>query len=121
MIKENCNQFLVIIQVEFFIRKTFIQTTVVSFIKILLWPLHLVSKEPICSLQLFYTSDNYTVDIMHNLLEGVVQYELKLVFQYLIKNSISLSSLSERVMSFNYEYTQINNRPSGLKQQKSWP
>lgn len=43
---------------------------------------------------------------MHDLLEGVVQYELKLVFQYLIKNSISLSSLSERIVSFNYGYTE---------------
>lgn len=67
------------------------------------------------SLQLFHTTDNYAVDIMHDLLEGVVQYELKLVFQYLIKNCISLSSLSERIMSFNYGYTQRKNRPSGLK------
>ncbi len=44
-----------------------------------------------------------------------MQYELKLVFQYLIKNSISLSSLSERIMSLNYGYTQRKNRPSGLK------
>ena len=66
------------------------------------------------SLQLFHTTDNYAVDIMHNLL-GVVQYEFKLVFQYLIKNCISVSSLSERIMSFNYGYTQRKNRPSGLK------
>lgn len=67
------------------------------------------------SLQMFHTSDNYAVDIMHDLLEGVVQYELKLVFQYLIKNSISLSSLSERIMSFNYGYTQRKNRPNGIR------
>ena len=70
---------------------------------------------PLNSLQLFHTSDNYAVDIMHDLLEGVVQYELKLVFQYLIKNSISVSSLSERIMSFNYGFTQRKNRPSGVK------
>lgn len=67
------------------------------------------------SLQLFHTSDNCAVDIMHDLLEGVVQYELKLVFQYLIKNYISLISLSERIDSFNYGYTQRRNRPSRLK------
>lgn len=39
----------------------------------------------------------------------------KLVFQYLIKNDISLISLSERIESFNYGYTQRRNRPSGLK------
>lgn len=57
------------------------------------------------SLRLFHISDNYAVDIMHDLLEGVVQYELKLVFQYLIKTSlISLNSLSQRIISFNYGY-----------------
>lgn len=70
---------------------------------------------PLNSLQFFHSSNNYAVDIMHDLLEGVVQYELKLVFQYLIKNSISLCSLSERIVSFNYGYTQRKNRPGGLK------
>ncbi|KAK0153147.1 hypothetical protein N1851_005164 [Merluccius polli] len=70
---------------------------------------------PLNSLQLFHTSDNYAVDIMHDLLEGVVQYELKLVFQYLINNSISVSSLSERIMSFNYGFTQRKNRRSRVK------
>lgn len=37
------------------------------------------------SLHLYHTSDSYALDIMHDLLERVVQYELKLVFQYLIK------------------------------------
>lgn len=67
------------------------------------------------SLQLFHTSESHAVDIMHNLLEGVLQYQLKLVFQFLIKNSISLSSLAERIMSFNYGYTQRKHRPSRLK------
>ncbi|XP_026018914.1 uncharacterized protein LOC113019411 [Astatotilapia calliptera] len=68
------------------------------------------------SLRLFHISDNYAVDIMHDLLEGVVQYELKLVFQYLIKTSlISLNSLSQRIISFNYGYAQRRNRPGGLK------
>ena len=38
------------------------------------------------TLQYFHSTDNFTVDIMHDLLEGIVQYELKLFFQYLIKN-----------------------------------
>ena len=40
---------------------------------------------PLNSSQFFHSSNNCAVDIMHDLLEGVVQYELKLVFQYLIK------------------------------------
>lgn len=53
---------------------------------------------------------------MHDLLEGVVQYELKLVFQYLVNQKyLSLESLSLRIQSFNYGYIERKNRPSGLK------
>lgn len=31
---------------------------------------------PLNALQFFNSSDNYAVDVMHDLLEGVVQYEL---------------------------------------------
>lgn len=68
------------------------------------------------TLHFFHTSDNYAVDIMHDLLEGVVQYELKLVFQYLVNQKyLSLESLSQRIQSFNYGYIERKNRPSGLK------
>ncbi len=68
------------------------------------------------TLHFFHTSDNYAVDIMHDLLEGVVQYELKLFFQYLVNHKyLSLESLSLRIQSFNYGYTERKNRPSGLK------
>ncbi len=70
---------------------------------------------PLNSLQFFHSSENYAVDIMHDLLEGVVQYELKLLFQYLVKDCISLDTLSERIQSFNYGYSERKNRPSGVK------
>lgn len=44
-----------------------------------------------------------------------MHFEQKLVFLYLIKNYLSLISLSERIESFNYGYIQRRNRPSGLK------
>jgi len=72
------------------------------------------------TLRFFHISDNYAVDIMHDLLEGVVQYELKLVFQYLVKEKLlSLESLSQRIQSFNYGFTERRNRPSGLKMDES--
>ncbi|KAG7478554.1 hypothetical protein JOB18_002184 [Solea senegalensis] len=49
---------------------------------------------PLNALQFFHSSDNYAVDIMHDLLEGVVQFELKLLFQYLVRNSIDKNTLS---------------------------
>lgn len=68
------------------------------------------------SLEYFHSTGNYAVDIMHDLLEGIVQYELKLFFQYLIKNGyISMSMLSDRIQSFSYGYTERKNKPSGLK------
>lgn len=68
------------------------------------------------TLQFFHTSDNYAVDIMHDILEAVMQYELKLVFQYLVNQKyLSLQSLSQRIQSFNYGYIERKNRPSGLK------
>ena len=62
-----------------------------------------------------HTSDNYAADIMHDLLEGVVQYELKLVFEYLVDKYLSLETLSRRIQSSNYGYIERRNRPSGLK------
>lgn len=56
---------------------------------------------------------------MHDLLEGVVQYELKLVYQHLVKNVLSVKELSEQVQSFNYGYLERKNRPSGLKMDDS--
>jgi len=70
---------------------------------------------PFNSLQFFHSSDNFAVDIMHNLLEGVVQYELKLLFQYLVTHCMSVNSLIERIQSFNYGYSERKNRPSGVK------
>lgn len=53
---------------------------------------------------------------MHNLLEGIVQYELKLFFHYLIKNGYpSLNMLSDRIRSFNYGFLERKNKPSGIK------
>lgn len=67
------------------------------------------------SQQYFHSTDNYAVDITHDLLEGAVQYELKLVFLYLVKQGyVSMRLLSGRIQTFNYGYTNRKNRPSGL-------
>lgn len=70
---------------------------------------------PLNSLQFFHTSENFAVDIMHDSLEGVVQYELKLLLRYFVKDCISSDTLSERIQSFNYGYSERKNRPSGVK------
>lgn len=40
------------------------------------------------SLKHFHVCNNYSFDIMHDLLEGVAQYEVKLLFGYLIQTYI---------------------------------
>lgn len=68
------------------------------------------------TLHFYHSADNYAVDIMHDLLEGVVQYELKLVFHYLIgQKHLTLETLSQRIQSFNFGFAERKNRPSGLK------
>lgn len=74
------------------------------------------SSSVLNSLHYFYSINIYSVDIMHDLLGGVVQYELKLVFQYLVKKGyVTVNALSDRLHSFSYGYTDRKNRPGNLK------
>ncbi len=66
-------------------------------------------------LQYFHVSDNYTVDIMHDILEGVGQFELKLLFGYLSHNNlISKTDVCNRIYSYNYGFVERKNRPTRI-------
>ncbi|KAJ8048620.1 hypothetical protein HOLleu_01002 [Holothuria leucospilota] len=56
---------------------------------------------------------------MHDLLEGVVQYEIKLVLSYLISDRepalITLNQLNKEIASFDYGSTEKSNQPSQIK------
>lgn len=68
------------------------------------------------TLEYFHTCDNFAVDIMHDILEGVAQYELKLVYQHLVDTKrITMNDLCERIHAFNYGYMERKNRPTALK------
>ena len=65
-------------------------------------------------LHYFHVTENYTPDIMHDLLEGVCPYVMKLVLKALIldKKIFSLDLLNERIKSFNYGPQEFGNKPT---------
>lgn len=67
------------------------------------------------SLQYFNTAENFAVDIMHDILEGVAQFEVKLILQYVQENFLTAKELAGRIQSFNYGYTERRNHPPAVK------
>ncbi len=63
------------------------------------------------SLMYFHTTDNFSVDVMHDILEGVAQYELKLLFLYFKEQHVTLGELNSRIQSFDCGFMERNNRP----------
>lgn len=60
--------------------------------------------------------DNMTFDAMHDLLEGVGQYDLKFVGKYMISQKLlTLEEINERIESFDYGPINQSNKPSAFK------
>ncbi|XP_041693785.2 uncharacterized protein LOC121532136 isoform X1 [Coregonus clupeaformis] len=79
---------------------------------------HIYGVKRICllnSLQYFNTANNFSVDIMHDILEGVAQFEVKLVLQYIKENFLNAEQLAGRIHAFDYGYNQQRNRPPRVK------
>ncbi|XP_023812750.1 uncharacterized protein LOC111947676 [Oryzias latipes] len=51
---------------------------------------------------------------MPDILEGVGQFEIRLLFEYLIEHFISKESLLNRIYAFNYGYFEYKNKPTSL-------
>ncbi len=67
------------------------------------------------TLQYFNLSENFSVDLMNDILEGVAQFELKLVLKYVQANFLTAKELDGRLSSFNYGYMERRNRPPSVK------
>ena len=67
------------------------------------------------SLKYFHIVDNFAVDVMHDILEGVAPFEVKLTLKYIAEKSISFKEISDRIQYFNYGYVERRNQPSALK------
>jgi len=61
----------------------------------------------------FSVINNYSVDIMHDLLEGVCNYDIGFILKEMVfnLNYFSIHTLNDRIESFNYGPTDIRNRP----------
>jgi len=59
----------------------------------------------------FHVTQNYCIDIMHDLFEGVCHYDLCNIIMYYIVTAklFSLETLNNRKMNFNYEPIEIGN------------
>jgi hypothetical protein len=66
----------------------------------------------------FNVVENVTVDVMHDFLEEIVPYELKLILSSFIfdKRCFSLELLNDRLASFNYGYSDRKNKPTALSE-----
>ncbi|XP_056289148.1 uncharacterized protein LOC130205674 [Pseudoliparis swirei] len=67
------------------------------------------------SLQYFNTCEHFSVDIMHDILEGVAQFEMKLIILHVIDQYTTSKEVDRRIKSFNYGYMEQNNKPPTLK------
>lgn len=67
------------------------------------------------TLQFFNTSTNFSVDAMHDILEGIGQLEVKLVLLYLKANFVTAREIEVRVQHFDYGYRERLNRPPVVK------
>jgi hypothetical protein len=68
------------------------------------------------NLNQFNTTDSMSVDIMHDILEGVAQWELNLFFSFLIETGrlSSLNHLNKIISAFNFGYLEKGNLPSAI-------
>ena len=92
-------------------------------------PKHGVAKSS-CSEKLKYFSvvENYVFDPTHDLLEGVVGKEMKLVLKHLVYTCkvITVANINNRIATFSYGLIESKNKPSSnfseqmLKNEQDW-
>ncbi|XP_060854891.1 uncharacterized protein LOC132932521 [Metopolophium dirhodum] len=66
----------------------------------------------------FHVVHNYSVDLMHDLLEGVCNYDLTGILRLFIIDFkyFSLETLNQRIQYFGYGPTDIRNRPQAISE-----
>ena len=75
---------------------------------------HVYGVKRVCllnSLKYFNTANNFSVDIMHDILEGVGQFEVKLILKYIQGNFLNAEQVVGRIHAYDYGFNQRRNRP----------
>ena len=63
----------------------------------------------------FHVTDGLVMDIMHDVLEGILQYEVKELITYLVSEKIcSLDYINRRISLLPYGYSDMGNKPSEI-------
>ena len=63
----------------------------------------------------FHVTEGLVMDVMHDVLESTLEYEVKELMKYFISdNVITISSLTGAVSSFPYGASDVNNKPSEI-------
>ncbi|XP_028415149.1 uncharacterized protein LOC114538196 [Dendronephthya gigantea] len=74
-------------------------------------------RSPLCDLNGFDVTKQLPQDIMHTLLEGVVQYELRHILAYYMENGhFTLIELNAAIASQTYGYSEVSDRPGPLRE-----
>ena len=65
----------------------------------------------------FHTTEGLPPDIMHDILEGVLQYEVKEMLLVFTKEKryFSLDTLNKLIKEFGYHFADSKNRPSHIQ------
>lgn len=65
-------------------------------------------------LNFFRATENYSVDIMHDMLEGVCKYDIGLILKYMVFDFkyFTVEIFNNRIETFNYSPIDIRNRPT---------
>lgn len=63
----------------------------------------------------FHITEGLVMDIMHDVLEGVLEYEVKELIKYLTSERIiSITALNNVILSFPYGGSDVINRPTEI-------
>ena len=68
------------------------------------------------SLQFFHVTEGLPPDIMHDILEGALQYEMKEMLLIFTgeKGYFTLNTLNQRIKEFSYFYADMKDKPSEI-------